>query len=136
MSGYSRYYNRKNCCICVGPTGSTGGTGADESDIDSVRLGFKNNTSITIGDVRFDYIRAITDGASGIPDSLGAFTSIKSDKALTITYKVLSSQSNGYDISSAGISTATPLQFTKQTFSLINKNEDTEIQVDEFLTVK
>ena len=28
MSGYSRYYNRKNCCICVGPTGSTGGTGS------------------------------------------------------------------------------------------------------------
>lgn len=123
--------------VNVASPDSTGGTGADETDIDSVRIGFKNGTSITLGDARMDYIRFVTDGGVGITDSVSAFISSTSNKAATLTYKVLATQSNGYDISSAGLSTTTtPVLFTKQTFSAINKDENTEIQIDEFLTVK
>jgi len=144
QTNYNKYDKLRNSIsngwnamvLTVNSPSSVGGSGADEADIDSVRVGFKSGTSITIGDFRYDYIRTVTDGGVGIADGFGPFSSIKSDKALKITYKVLATENNGYDLSSSGVSTITPLLFTKQTFSAINKGDDAEIQIDEFLTVK
>lgn len=113
----------------------TNGSGATLSDVDSVKIAFETTNAITSGDIKWDYIRVLTLGNLGIADSLRAYTKEESTRAVILTGKVESDESNGYDISSSGVSTSS-LLFSKNIFSAINKGESLEIQTDFFITIE
>ena len=121
----------------VATTSTTIGAGATTSSVDSVAVHFKSGNTIPIGNMKLDYIRAVVQGGNGIAESLQTPTVMLFDRSAKISFTSLTTQCDGYDFSAAGVSVSdSSLQFSKTSFSTINKNSTMEVQYDEYLAVK
>lgn len=108
---------------------STVGTGATETTIDTIQL-LITHTSSPPG-VIMDFWRYYEAGTKGITDSQKVPNISTGDRYIKTVHQVLSTESNGVEVTSAADFDDTIMPFV-MTFTGVTKTDTSELQVDKF----
>lgn len=131
---YDNLVDGWNSLICkIGDSSGTTGTGVDVSDIDSVKIQFKDNTTIGSGNIRFDYLRYYEPDTMGVTDSKKATVITTGDRYIKTEYTLYSTESNGLSLYEYGDSTVNGTLVTRSTFTEIDKTQSYEMRVVGYL---